>query len=83
MAQLLAGELSGIKGVALTQHVQANEVFATLPPQIIPKLQQRWPFHVWNEATSEARLITSFDTAEADVTEFAALVREAIGGREK
>ena len=83
MAQLLASELAGIKGVALTQAVEANEVFVTLPPQIIPKLQEQWPFHVWNEATSEARLITSFDTVESDVTDFAALVREAIGSKEK
>jgi len=83
MAQLLAGELAGIKGVALTQRVQANEVFVKLPPEIIPKLQERWPFHVWNEATSEARLITSFDTAEADVTDFADLVRETVGAKEK
>ncbi len=78
MAQLLAGELAAIRGVTLTQQVQANEVFVTLPPQIIPKLQQRWPFHVWNETTSEARLITSFDTAESDITEFVGLVREGI-----
>src|SRR5512141_1904421 len=45
MAQLLAGELAGIKGVKLTQQVQANEVFVTLPPGIIPKLQEQWPFH--------------------------------------
>jgi threonine aldolase len=83
MAQLLAGELAAIKGVALTQQVQANEVFATLPKEIVPKLQVRWPFHIWNEATSEARLITSFDTEEADIADFAALVREAIGSREK
>jgi threonine aldolase len=83
MAQLLAGELAGIKGVTLTQQVQANEVFVTLPQEIIPKVQTRWPFHVWNEATSEARLITSFDTAESDVTDFAALVRESIGTKEK
>ncbi len=83
MAQLLAGELAGIKGVALTQRVQANEVFVTLPPEIIPKLQERWPFHVWNAATSEARLITSFDTPEADVTDFADLVRETVGAKEK
>ena len=83
MAQLLAGELAGIKGVTLTQQVQANEVFVTLPQEIIPKVQERWPFHVWNEATWEARLITSFDTAETDVTDFAALVREAIGAKEK
>jgi threonine aldolase len=83
MAQLLAGELAGIKGVALTQQTQANEVFVTLPAEIILKLQERWPFHVWNEATSEARLIRSFDTAEADVTDFADRVREAIGAKEK
>ena len=83
MAQLLAAELAGIKGVALTQQVQANEVFATLPPEIIPKLQQEWPFHIWNEATSEARLITSFDTEESDIADFAALVRQAVGSREK
>ena len=83
MAQLLAGELAGIKGVAITQQVQANEVFVTLPTEIIPKLQQQWPFHVWNEATSEARLITSFDTEETDIADFAALVRQAVGAREK
>src|SRR3954471_17193131 len=83
MAQLLAGELASIKGVTLTQQVQANEVFVTLPSEIIPKLQQSWAFHVWNEATSEARLITSFDTEESDIADFAALVREAVGAREK
>jgi threonine aldolase len=83
MAQLLAGELAGIKGVAITQQVQANEVFVTLPPAIIPKLQEQWPFHIWDEATSEARLITSFDTEEADVADFATLVRQAVGSREK
>jgi threonine aldolase len=59
--------------------VQANEVFVTLPPGIIPRLQERWPFHVWNETTSEARLITSFDTEEGDVADFAERVREAVG----
>ncbi|HEY6088511.1 MAG TPA: low specificity L-threonine aldolase [Gemmatimonadaceae bacterium] len=83
MAQLLASELAGIKDVALTQAVEANEVFVTLPARIIPRLQEQWPFHVWNEKTSEARLITSFDTEESDVTSFAALVREAVGLKEK
>jgi len=83
MAQLLAAELGGIKGATLTQPVQANEVFVSLPREIIPKLQQEWPFHVWNEATSEARLITSFDTEESDVTDFATLLRESIGSKEK
>ena len=59
------------------------EVFVTLPPAIIPKLQDQWAFHVWNEAKSEARLITSFDTEESDVRDFAALVRETIGSKAK
>src|SRR5437762_4047401 len=83
MAQLLAGELAGINGVALTQQTQANEVFVTMPPAIIPELQANWPFHVWDEKTSECRLITSFDTTEADVTDFAELLRETMGAREK
>ena len=83
MAQLLATELAGIPGVKLTQRVEANEIFAILPPEIIPKLQEHWPFHIWNESTSEARLITSFDTEEADVADFASRVRTAIGKGEK
>jgi threonine aldolase len=83
MAQLLASELAGIDGVAVTQEVEANEVFVTLPPAIIPRLQEQWPFHVWNEATSEARLITSFDTEQSDVAHFAALVRQTIGSKER
>jgi threonine aldolase len=83
MAQLLAGELAGINGVSLTHPVQANEVFAIIPREIVAGLQERWPFHVWQEATSEARLITSFDTDESDIADFAALIREAIGSRER
>lgn len=83
MAQLLATELAPIPRVKLTQKVEANEVFAIFPPEILPSLQKRWPFHIWDESTSEARLITSFDTEEADVADFASMVREAIGAGEK
>ncbi|HET9777464.1 MAG TPA: hypothetical protein VFP77_12900, partial [Gemmatimonadaceae bacterium] len=58
-------------------------VFVTMPAAIIPRLQEQWPFHVWDEAKSEARLITSFDTEEADIADFAALVRQAVGAGEK
>jgi len=83
MAQLLARELSEINGITLTQEVQANEIFATIPEKVIPKLQESWPFHVWNEKTSEARLITSFDTTEEDIADFVELTREKMGAREK
>lgn len=79
MAQLLARELAATPGVTLTQAVEANEVFVTLPREVIPRLQDQWPFHVWNEARSEARLITSFDTKDSDISDFIALLREAMG----
>jgi threonine aldolase len=81
MAKLLGEQLAAIPGIKLTQPVEANAVFATIPPQIIASLQEQVYFHIWNAATSEARLITSFDTAESDVTEFATLVRDATEGK--
>src|SRR3954447_11890867 len=41
MAQLLARELASIKGVTLTQEVQANEIFAIIPEKIVPQLQEQ------------------------------------------
>ena len=43
-------------------------------------MQERFFFYVWNEQTSEVRLMCSFDTTEEDVAELAAVVREAVGG---
>jgi threonine aldolase len=78
MAKLLGDQLAAVPGVELTQAVEANAVFAAIPSRIVGPLQDRFYFHIWNEATSEARLITSFDTTESDVMEFATLVREAM-----
>ena len=83
MAQALARGLSEIEGITLTQEVQANEVFAIIPEKVIPKLQERWAFHVWNQKTSEVRLIASFDTTEDDIADFIDLTREKMGSREK
>ena len=78
MAQILARGLSDIGGITLTQEVQANEVFAIIPPKVIPSMQEQWFFHVWNEKTSEVRLITSFDTTEEDVEQFAAALEQTL-----
>lgn len=79
MAQLLAVELDGINGVRFTQRVEANEVFAVMPRQIIAPLQEVAYFEVWTEEISEVRLVTSFDTSQEDVRRFAAKVRELTG----
>lgn len=70
MAKLLEGELRKNKSVSITQKVQANGIFALIPPSIIPALQEEHFFYVWNDKTSEARLMCSFDTTEEDVQNF-------------
>jgi threonine aldolase len=78
MAQLLAGELGKIPQIRITQKVEANGVFAVLPKKYIAKLQKQYFFYVWNEGTSEARFMTSFDTTEDDIKDFVSLVRKTL-----
>jgi threonine aldolase len=57
-------------GVELTQEPQANELFAILPAEAVEPLRRVCDFYLWDEARSEARLVTSWDTAESDVDAF-------------
>jgi threonine aldolase len=70
MAKLLEKELRKVPGVKLTQLVDANGVFAVLPPALIPELQKEHFFYVWNERTFEVRLMCSFDTTEEEIKNF-------------
>lgn len=78
MAQLLAAELGKTPQIRITQKVEANGVFAVLPKKYIAKLQKKYFFYVWNEATSEVRFMTSFDTTEEDIKDFVSLVRKTL-----
>jgi threonine aldolase len=78
MARILARELAQIPQIKITQKVEANAVFAVIPAQYIPVLQARYFFYVWNEPSSEVRLMTAFDTTEADVNGFIEFVKETI-----
>jgi threonine aldolase len=75
MAARLAEGIAGIPGVRITQRVQANSVFAVLPQPAIAALQARFRFYVWDEAASEVRWMTAWDTTAEDVQAFV----EAIG----
>lgn len=81
MAQLLAKEISGLKDIRITQKVQANGVFAIVPPEIIPELQNEFFFYMWNEFTNEVRWMTSWDTTEEDIYAFVALLKKCLGKR--
>ena len=78
MAQILANELAQLPQIRITQKVQSNGVFAVIPKKHIAKLQQKYFFYVWNEETSEARFMTSFDTTEEDISDFVSLVRKTL-----
>ncbi|KXX68494.1 low specificity L-threonine aldolase [Flammeovirga sp. SJP92] len=70
MAKKLAEGLSKVPEVRITQEVQANGVFAILPKEVIPAMQEQSPFYVWNEQINEVRLMCSFDTSEEEINAF-------------
>jgi len=78
MAKLLEQAVMGIPEIQITQSVDANGVFAIVPPEIIPLLQEKYFFYTWDEHRSEVRWMTSFDTEEEDVTNFAALIKSLV-----
>ncbi|HEY2636197.1 MAG TPA: beta-eliminating lyase-related protein, partial [Solirubrobacteraceae bacterium] len=52
--------------VEITHPVEANGVFAVLPPAATERLQRDWRFYVWDEATGEVRWLCSWDTTPED-----------------
>jgi threonine aldolase len=78
MAQLLYKEVSQLKGVTVTQPVQANAVFAIIPERLIVALQQEYFFYVWDESRSEVRWMTSFDTTEEDIAGFCRVLKKLL-----
>ena len=78
MARRLADRVRDVPGITITQPVQANGVFARVPPVHIPALQASAYFYVWNPEQDEVRWMTAWDTTEADVDRFATAVREIV-----
>jgi len=74
MAARLAAGIEAHPGCQITQRVQANAVFAMLPPEAVPALQAAYPFYIWNEQTREVRLMASFDTTVEEIDGFLALL---------
>lgn len=70
MARLLETGLKKIPAIQITRPVEANGVFAVFPEKAIKPMQDENFFYVWNERTSEVRLMCSFDTTEGEVSGF-------------
>ena len=78
MAKLLALKLKNVPEIQITQKVESNGVFAIIPKEIIPILQEAYFFYVWDEKTSEVRWMCSFDTSEEDVINFTDLIKKIL-----
>lgn len=78
MAQLLGSELAKVPKIKLTQPVESNGVFATIPKEYIPVLQEKYFFYVWDDAISEVRFMASFDTSEEDIRDFIDFVKQIV-----
>lgn len=78
MAKLLETQVSQIPQIQITQNVDANGVFAIVPRKIIPQLQEKYFFYIWDETRSEVRWMCSFDTQEEDIFQFVQLIKSLV-----
>ncbi|MEG4417980.1 low specificity L-threonine aldolase [Microcoleus sp. LAD1_D5] len=74
MAAKLAEGLAGVEGVKFCHTVEANEIFMQLPESVITSvLAEGFLFYRWDKCT--VRLVTAFNTLEADVIAFVEAVK--------
>jgi len=59
-----------------TQKPETNQLFFILPKDIAQKLSEKYFFYYWNEALSEIRLVTSWDTTDEDIEGLDATLQE-------
>jgi threonine aldolase len=76
MAARLHEAIQGLPGVSVRHVPQANAVFARIDTGVAERLAKRFRFETWDEETGEVRWVCSFDTTEADVDGFAAVLAD-------
>ncbi len=74
MAKILEKKLEPIMGIKITQKVQSNGVFVIMPYDVAERVRKQFFFYPWDEKVSEYRLMTSWDTTEADIEGFVNLL---------
>ncbi len=76
LAQKLYDGVKSVPQVNITAARQSNAVFVTIPKPWVKHLKEKYFFYVWNEATFECRLMTSWDTTPSEIDGFVNLLRE-------
>jgi threonine aldolase len=71
----LAALLARHPEVELTQKLESNQIFCTMPAGVLQRLREHYFFYMWNEARGEARFVTSWDTSPADIAAFGRLLK--------
>jgi threonine aldolase len=77
MAQRLATALTEVPGARVTLPVEANAVFAVLPPGVADQVRDDFHFYDWDGLPGLVRLMCAFDTTADDVDRLAAAVARA------
>ncbi len=80
-AARLAAVLQKYPEIRFTQKPETNQLFFTIPAEPLRVLQEHYFFYMWNEAVSEARLVTSWDTSDADIDSLSGLLDQLFGKR--
>ena len=80
-AARLAAVLQKYPEIRFTQKPETNQLFFTIPAEPLRVLQEHYFFYMWNEAVSEARLVTSWDTSDADIDNLSGLLDQLFGKR--
>jgi threonine aldolase len=79
LASMLAEGLARLPGVRLVHPVEVNEVFLEIPPSIATALLAAGFFFYPPDPNGVTRLVTSFDTREADVESFVSVASRHAG----
>jgi threonine aldolase len=68
--------LTAYPEIRFTQKMESNQLFFTMPAEAARKLSEKYFFYYWNEALSEVRLVTSWDTTDEDIDRLAETLKE-------
>jgi threonine aldolase len=78
MAAKLAEKIKNMPQITITHKVQANGVFCLVPKELIKPLQDEFFFYMWDESRNEVRWMTSFDTTDEDIENFASAIKRLL-----
>jgi threonine aldolase len=77
-----AGKLAAIlrqyPQIRFTQKVESNQLFLIMPAEAAKRLMEKYFFYYWNEAISEVRFVTSWDTTDEDIRQLELALQEVL-----